>query len=514
MSSSWGKKRRTHHDKRCGNVTKRCVVDLSIANWQMIITHSKLWRFTSFTSFHSYHHLPRPLQILATMIRTPSIHSQNDPITEALKPPPSETEAERIARLAAEDEARRISEKIDDDLREEREHLRRKKGDVKVGIWLAFFSGAFTHCLSSYCFSVRLKAANQHFKSNFSSCIGPALLIASAYHGRQLSISTSFTPLNIYWPHSNNGMMSLAKMTIASPSARIGCSLLLLLRFCMPEVAPKAHPVRLQAFRLLTTFRHGPIIPAPIKSLHCAESSPPLSRQTLNWRIAWAAGSMFLDLEKAASMCEVVGKLEQLRMLWVGSANALKTGRRLPTVKLFRTCLSLMLRGCSCCLNLISRSCGTIPPWKEWLPNVGWSLMSGRNCMLFLHPSCALVESSRSFLKHITRVASPDYVPSTGESKRQNCKCIYRPPFIDDILHARIQTMGVAEHIFDVTIHGKSVSWHLFDVGGARGQRHSWVPYFDDANAIIFVAPVSAFDQVHSWSPSLPHPGSPACHSI
>ena len=56
--------------------------------------------------------------------------------------------------------------------------------------------------------------------------------------------------------------------------------------------------------------------------------------------------------------------------------------------------------------------------------------------------------------------------------------------------------MGVAEHIFDVDIHGKSVTWHLFDVGGARGQRHSWVPYFDDANAIIFVAPVSAFDQV------------------
>lgn len=56
--------------------------------------------------------------------------------------------------------------------------------------------------------------------------------------------------------------------------------------------------------------------------------------------------------------------------------------------------------------------------------------------------------------------------------------------------------MGVAEHIFDVNIHGKAVTWHLFDVGGARGQRHSWVPYFDDANAIIFVAPVSAFDQV------------------
>ncbi len=73
---------------------------------------------------------------------------------------------------------------------------------------------------------------------------------------------------------------------------------------------------------------------------------------------------------------------------------------------------------------------------------------------------------------------------------------IYLPFSTDDILHARIQTMGVAEHIFDVTIHGKSVTWHLYDVGGARGQRHSWIPYFDDANAIIFVAPVSAFDQV------------------
>lgn len=74
--------------------------------------------------------------------------------------------------------------------------------------------------------------------------------------------------------------------------------------------------------------------------------------------------------------------------------------------------------------------------------------------------------------------------------------------FADDILHARIQTMGVAEHIFDVDIHGKTVTWHLFDVGGARGQRHSWVPYFDDANAIIFVSPISAFDQVRASAPA------------
>jgi guanine nucleotide-binding protein subunit alpha len=65
-------------------------------------------------------------------MRTPSLYSQDDPISEALRPPVTETEAERIARLSAEADAKRISDKIDEDLREERERLRRKKGDVKV----------------------------------------------------------------------------------------------------------------------------------------------------------------------------------------------------------------------------------------------------------------------------------------------------------------------------------------------------------------------------------------------
>ena len=51
--------------------------------------------------------------------------------------------------------------------------------------------------------------------------------------------------------------------------------------------------------------------------------------------------------------------------------------------------------------------------------------------------------------------------------------------------------MGVAEHNFEVPLHGKSVTWHLYDVGGARGQRHTWIPYFDDVQAIIFLAPLA-----------------------
>lgn len=37
--------------------------------------------------------------------------------------------------------------------------------------------------------------------------------------------------------------------------------------------------------------------------------------------------------------------------------------------------------------------------------------------------------------------------------------------------------------------------WDIYDVGGSRSSRASWAPFFDDMDAIIFLAPVSVFDQ-------------------
>ena len=71
--------------------------------------------------------------------------------------------------------------------------------------------------------------------------------------------------------------------------------------------------------------------------------------------------------------------------------------------------------------------------------------------------------------------------------------------------------MGVAEHVFDMSVHGRTVRWHLYDVGGARGQRHSWIPYFDDAYVFssMFVSGSDPHDnlrasvpQSSSWRPS------------
>lgn len=95
-------------------------------------------------------------------------------------------------------------------------------------------------------------------------------------------------------------------------------------------------------------------------------------------------------------------------------------------------------------------------------------------------------DSAEFFIEDIDRIASPGYLPS-----------------MDDVMRARIQTLGIAEHEFEIALGPKAVRWLLYDVGGARGQRHRWVPYFDDANAIIFLAPISAYDQYLDEDPKI-----------
>jgi hypothetical protein len=68
--------------------------------------------------------------------RTPSLYSQDDPLSNAIRPPTTETDLEKKARLQREAEARRISEQIDEDIRQERERIKKSKEDVKVSLSL------------------------------------------------------------------------------------------------------------------------------------------------------------------------------------------------------------------------------------------------------------------------------------------------------------------------------------------------------------------------------------------
>lgn len=90
-----------------------------------------------------------------------------------------------------------------------------------------------------------------------------------------------------------------------------------------------------------------------------------------------------------------------------------------------------------------------------------------------------LEESSGFFLDSLDRVTAARYMPTD-----------------DDILRARLKTLGVSEHRFKISTSGAIREWKIYDVGGHRSQRAAWAPYFDDMNAIIFLAPISCFDQV------------------
>ncbi|KIM43926.1 hypothetical protein M413DRAFT_17870 [Hebeloma cylindrosporum] len=89
-----------------------------------------------------------------------------------------------------------------------------------------------------------------------------------------------------------------------------------------------------------------------------------------------------------------------------------------------------------------------------------------------------LQDSPGFFMDDIARIATHDYVPSD-----------------QDIIKARIRTMGVEEYRFVVEKgQDANVEYYITDVGGGRHQRASWAPFFDDVQAIMFLAPL-AFNQ-------------------
>ncbi len=64
-----------------------------------------------------------------------------------------------------------------------------------------------------------------------------------------------------------------------------------------------------------------------------------------------------------------------------------------------------------------------------------------------------------------------------------------------------MRTLGVEEHHFVAeTGKDKGADFFIADVGGSRTTRASWVPYFDDVDAILFLAPL-AFHQMLEEDP-------------
>lgn len=78
-------------------------------------------------------------------------------------------------------------------------------------------------------------------------------------------------------------------------------------------------------------------------------------------------------------------------------------------------------------------------------------------------------DSSSSFLKNIKRIAELEYSPNNGILFFDSTKIssLIDSHDLDDILNVRLQTLGVMEHSFPVSMAGKTYHWKLYDVGGA-----------------------------------------------
>ncbi|KAG6840155.1 hypothetical protein C0991_008560 [Blastosporella zonata] len=90
------------------------------------------------------------------------------------------------------------------------------------------------------------------------------------------------------------------------------------------------------------------------------------------------------------------------------------------------------------------------------------------------------------FLNDVERIVDEKYVPTDS-----------------DIMRARVRTLGVEEHHFIIE-RGLDVGSEVFitDVGGSRSQRPKWIPYFEDVQTIVFLAPL-LFDRALEEDPEI-----------
>ncbi|KAG2064558.1 G-alpha-domain-containing protein [Suillus decipiens] len=350
--------------------------------------------------------------------------SDDDPLTRALAPPPYETPAERDHRLASEQEAKRVSDAIDEELNKQR--ISEKKGPKAIKILLL---GQSESGKSTTLKNFQLMNSPKAFRSERASW--RAVI--------QLNVVQSI--------HAILDLMSRAHSSAHNPSASI------------------SHP--------------------PSKEY------PPLSPEHLKLKMRLAP---LLQVEAA-----LMKKL--LPNGYVQPSNLADSTHSLPIRQ------EISVNSSAGWKNIFNRlmgrnSCDSadLIDWSDPDdPGVVLNACAEDMKRLWTDPTIQKLmevekmkpeEMAGFFLDALDRVTSPRYIPTD-----------------DDVLRARLKTLGVSEHRFTMKTGpmGSPMShdWRVFDVGGQRSLRAAWVPYFDDMNAIIFLAPISCFDQVLQEDPSV-----------
>ncbi|KAI6158196.1 guanine nucleotide binding protein, alpha subunit [Pisolithus tinctorius] len=364
---------------------------------------------------------------------------EDDPLTRAMAPPSNETQQQREMRIRAEQEAKRVSDFIDEEL--SRQRMADKKGPKPIKILLL---GQSESGKSTTLKNLQLMHSPKTFraeKAYWRSII--QLNVVQSIHAILDVISRAHAVSHPSTSYSSSSQCSSGHVSHGSSSSR-------------PPSGHKDYPP-LTADHLKLKKRLAPLIQVevallrkilPPSQLASADDSS-LHEVCINSNSGWkGAFSKIVGNGDNRKSCDTADMIN-----WSDPDD--------PGV-VMQACAEDMKR--------------------LWADPIIKRLMEVEK----MRPE----EMAGFFLDDLDRVTSRQYVPSD-----------------DDVLRARIKTVGVSEHCFTVRSGplGSSMShdWRVFDVGGQRSLRAAWVPYFDDMNAIIFLAPISCFDQVLQEDPSV-----------
>ncbi|KAI5833001.1 G-alpha-domain-containing protein [Schizophyllum commune Tattone D] len=366
-------------------------------------------------------------------------YEDEDPLTRAIAPPPNETPQERRAREAAEAEARRISDMIDDEIRQEREAEKRKKKAVKLLLLGQSESGK--------------TATLKNFQLQYSR--------------RQ-------------WLEDRDAWRSVIHLNLVRNVNSI-------LDMLAKEIAATTRPDSPSDDSDPPRRRHSrqpsrPSIPFTDTHRVLRTRLAPLKRvqKDLERRLGDQSKEMYTtDVHTAAPFDDMAaagspaprGVLQEFS---INSTNGWKSA------------LDRFRRGGV----PDARADAAMKLQKQVDAQILDTIASCRDDMraLWNDPAVrAMLDRRRSriedgpgfFLNDSDRIAARGYDPTDA-----------------DIVRARLRTVGVQEHKFMFEV-GRTAGqeWRFFDVGGTRSSRAAWYPYFDDVDAIIFLAPISCFDE-------------------
>ncbi|KAG6910377.1 hypothetical protein DXG01_011092 [Tephrocybe rancida] len=371
-------------------------------------------------------------------------YESEDPLTLALAPPPDETPEQRQAREYAEAQAKKVSDEIDEQIRKEKEGDKRKKKPVKL-LLLGQSESGKTATLKSIVvlYPDRSRTNTLHF-------IDFQLTYARREWSEERASWRAVIQLNLV--RNVNSIMDHLNQEMAGSvdghNSDDSTDEVQIVR----RKAKALPPLRFKEIHRLLRLRLGPLARV---------------QQDLERKLGEASTELHTTAVLVAAPFDHPTNRRALQEFSINSTNGWKTalvkfrpmrqarpevGEELRKAKDIEDDVAEVLDACKDDIKTL------------WDDSVVTEMLNRRKVRI--------EDSPGFFLNDAERIASRNYQPTD-----------------DDVIRARLRTLGVQEYRF-VFDSGRTVGqeWRLYDVGGTRSSRSAWYPYFDDVDAIIFLA--------------------------